>query len=159
MRRERSDRLAADDPIMRADGLALGRLTTIGLTLAAIGWVLLLGEATVADILPAKPARIVSPTFHADLCDIARCIIGSGFALAVVGALHTGFGALNRFFEAVLLRSAQRQGGPRDTVREEPVAAAPPEHGYRKLPDGSVEVDTILGTRRFETVAEARAFI
>ena len=161
MTRGRPDRIAADDLLTtRGDGLALGRLTVIGLTLAAIGWALLLGEAGVADILPARAGRNVSPTFHADLCEIAMCIIGSGFALALVGALQTGFGALNRFFEAVLMRSAQRQGAPQPTVRDEPVAPpTAPEQAYRKLPDGSVEVDTILGTRRFKSVAEARAFI
>ncbi len=143
------------------DGVAVGRLTAIGLTLAGIGWALLLGEAAVADILPAGAGHALmarEPTFHADLREIAKCIIASGFALAIVGALQTGFGALNRFFEAVLLRSAQRQSAP-VVMREEPAAAPAPERPYRKMPDGSVEVDTILGTRRFNSVAEARAFI
>ncbi len=140
------------------DGLAIGRLTAIGLILAGIGWALLLGEATVADVLPAGHASARPPTFHADLCVIAECVIASGFALAIVGALQTGFGALNRFFEAVLMRSAQRQAPV--VMRDEPVVDAPmPERPYRKMPDGSVEVDTILGTRRFTSVAEARAFI
>ena len=141
------------------DGMGIGRLGAIGLILAGIGWALLLGEATVADIVPAGHASARAPTFHADLCAIAECVIASGFALAIVGALQTGFGALNRFFEAVLMRSAQRQGAP-VVMREEPAAEAPtPERPYRKMPDGSVEVDTILGTRRFSSVAEARAFI
>ena len=148
-------------PMSGRDGLAIGRLSAIGLTLAGIGWALLLGEAAVADILPVGAGHALSsrePTFHADLCDIAKCIIASGFALAIVGALQTGFGALNRFFEAVLMRSAQRQGPP-VAMREEPTAPPPAERPYRKMPDGSVEVDTILGTRRFSSVAEARAFI
>lgn len=141
------------------DGMAIGRLGGIGLVLAGIGWALLLGEATVADMVPAGHAPARAPTFHADLCAIAGWIIASGFALAIIGALQTGFGALDRFFEAVLMRSAQRQGAP-VAMREGPVAEAPmPERPYRKMPDGSVEVDTILGTRRFSSVAEARAFI
>ena len=158
-------RRSTDDTVTRGaggDGLAIGRLTAIGLILAGIGWALLLGEAAVADILPAGASHAWpagAPTSHADLCAIAECIIASGFALAIVGALQTGFGALNRFFEAVLTRSAQRQGAPA-VMREEPVTEpSAPERPYRKMPDGSVEVDTILGTRRFKSVAEARAFI
>ena len=145
----------------RSDGLGMGRLTAIGLILAGIGWAMLLGAAAVADILPGGPIHAWisrEPTFHADLFDIAKCITASGFALAIVGALQTGFGALNRFFEAVLLRSAQRQNAP-VVMREDPAAAPTPERPYRKMADGSVEVDTILGTRRFASVAEARAFI
>ena len=140
-------------------GVALGRLTAIGLILAGIGWALLLGEVAVVDVMPAGHAATRAPTFHADLSAIAECVIASGFALAIVGALQTGFGALNRFFEAVLMRSAQRQGAP-TVMREDASAGAPaPERPYRKMPDGTVEVDTILGTRRFSSVAEARAFI
>lgn len=141
------------------DSLQTGRLTYLGLTVAGIGWALLLGETTVADVL-TKGARAVPPTFHADLLDIAKCIIASGFALAVVGALQAGFGTLNRFFEAVLSRSAQRTA---ESESVEPVASAPAPSSkrprYRMLPDGSVEVETIVGTRRFDSLAEARDFI
>lgn len=169
------------------DGREIGRLTWIGLVLAGIGWALLLGETASVDILAMR--RPVVPTFHADLADIAKCLVASGFGLAVVGALQTGFGALNRFFEAVLMRSAQRAmpspgQAPGDVtpvqvtpvqvtpvqatpVRATPVQATPrpdaarkpSKRPYRLLADGSVEVDTILGTRLFETMAEARDFI
>ncbi len=160
MTRRHADRSFATQASGR-DGLAIARLSAIGLTLAGIGWAMLLGAAAVTDVLPAGAGHVLSarePTFHADLCEIAECIIASGFALAIIGALQTGFGALNRFFEAVLMRSAHRQGAP-VAMREEPMVPPPPERAYRKMPDGSVEVDTILGTRRFSSVAEARAFI
>ena len=143
------------------DTLEVGLLTWIGLILAGIGWALLIGEATIVDVLPLKVARPVPTTFHADLFEIAKCVIASGFALAIVGALQTGFGTLNRFFSAVLMRSTQRN--PVGQRREQTIVeSAPPtreRRPYRTLPDGSVEVDTILGTRRFETMSEAREFI
>jgi hypothetical protein len=148
-----------DGAMLRMESRDIGRLSWIGLTIAGIGWIILLGEATVVDILPIKATRPVSPTFHADLCDIAKCLIASGFGLAVVGALQTGFGALNRFFEAVLMRSSQRAAPPAPTVVREAPPVPPAERTYRRLPDGSVEVETILGTRRFKTMAEARDFI
>ena len=133
------------------------RLTWIGLILAGIGWALLLGEITLADLLPSgKLPHPASPTFHADLLAVAQCLIGSGFALALIGALQSGFGILGRFFTAVLTRSGQR--GP---ARVEPLVATTEREGrpYRILPDGSVEVETIVGTRRFSDMDEARDFI
>ena len=132
------------------DALEISRLTWIGLVVAGLGWALMIGEAASADI--GRGAR-TSASLHADLLDIAKCLIGSGFALALIGALQSGFGTLNRFFEAVLSRSAQRASGP---------APAPPPRDrrpYRTLADGSVEVETILGTRRFATMHEAADFI
>ena len=161
---------ANDEPSIIGES-EIGRLTWIGLILAAIGWALLLGEATIADIVTVKAARPITPTFHADLLDVAKCLIGSGFALAIVGALQTGFGVLSRFFDAVLTRSGQRNAGasqPEPTIvpRESRTADRAPREPrvserrpYRTLPDGSVEVETILGTRRFDTMAQAREFI
>ena len=135
------------------DTFRIGRLSWIGLILALIGWVLLLAEAVSADIVPLRWARLATPTFHDDLFQIAKCLIGSGFGLAIVGCLQNGFGALNRFFGAVLTRSSQRTG--------QAVGETAPENRrpYRTFPDGSVEVETIVGTRRFESMAQAREFI
>ncbi len=144
------------------DALEVGRLTWIGLTLAGIGWAALIGEATVADILTVKAARPLPATFHADLIDIAKCIIASGFGLAVIGALQSGFGTLNRFFNAVLARSAQRftpQPQSESIVVDATAAPARDRRPYRTLADGSIEVETIVGTRRFATMREAREFI
>ena len=91
------------------DAGRFGRLTWLGLLVAAIGWALLLG-ATVAG------ARL-APSSRADFVEIARCLVGSGFALALIGTLQTGFGALNRFFSAVLTRSGPRLPDPRRRLR------------------------------------------
>ena len=143
------------------DALALSRLTWIGLVVAALGWALMIGEAAVADV--SRVAR--APSLHGDLVLIAACMIGSGFGLAIVGALQSGFGTLNRFFEAVLSRSTQRASSATSVPRSAPVVgAATPSplrerRPYRTLADGSVEVETILGTRRFATMHEAAEFI
>ena len=137
--------------------LEIGRLTWIGLILAAIGWIFLLGATALSDIVTARWARPLTPTFHADLLDIGKCLIGSGFALAIIGGLHTGFGTLNRFFAAVLSRSTNRQAAEPPP----PPFAAPHDarRPFRTFPDGSVEVETIVGTRRFANMADAREFI
>ena len=154
--------------------LEIGRLTWIGLALAALGWAMILGETTVSAILFLRTGRAAPPAFHADLLEIGKCVIASGFGLAVVGALQTGFGTLNRFFGAVLLRSGRRDGvsppaaaqpvsRPIEPVMDRPVERSAPasikRRPYRMFPDGTVEVETILGTRLFSTMAEARDFI
>ena len=152
-----SARQAADDTAA-FKALEVGRLTWIGLVIAGLGWALMIGEATVADVLPAHATHVPSG-LHGDLFDIARCVIGSGFGLAIIGALHSGFGTLNRFFAAVLTRSSQRTS----PAPAPDIAGTSPKQRerrpYRMLADGSVEVETILGTRRFATMREARDFI
>ena len=152
MKRSPDDRLGA---------VGLGRLGWTGLILAAIGWALLLAKAALADVAGARGTFAVTGALRDDVGEIARCLIASGFALAVIGCLQNGFGALNRFFDTVLARS-----GPGRPARPAPPTmaqdAAGPIHDarpYRTFPDGSVEVETILGTRRFATMAQARDFI
>ena len=139
--------------------LEIGRLTWLGLSVSLIGWVLLIAVTAMADALTLRFAR--SPVFHDDLVAIAKCLIASGFALAAIGTLQAGFGALDRFFGAVLLRSGARAVEPQPV----PYDAGPApsvelsRRPYRTFADGSVEVDTILGTRRFATMGDARDFI
>ena len=143
------------------DALEINRLTWIGLIVAGIGWAALIGEATVSDVLVSKVPRAMPPTFHADLFDIAKCVIASGFGLAIIGALQSGFGTLNRFFSAVLIRSSQRAPRGMESNVAAPPSSAPvrERRPYRLMADGSVEVETIVGTRRFATMHEAREFI
>jgi hypothetical protein len=141
------------------DALEVGRLTWIGLAVAGIGWAVLLGETAIVDVLTLKVPRPLPPTFHVDLIDIAKCIIGSGFGVATIGALQSGFGTLNRFFSAVLVRSEQRTAAQTGPVVDSAAASGRGHRPYRTLPDGSIEVETILGTRRFATMREARDFI
>lgn len=145
----------------------LGVLTWMGLVVVAVGWALLVLSIVFADLLIAKAPRLMPPVLHADLIEISRCVIVTGFGLAVLGALQAGFARLDRTFGFMQARSTMA-----DEPRLEPAfaASAPsapervaPGQGkrrpYRIFADGSVEVDTIVGTRLFKTMAEAREFI
>lgn len=156
------------DGVSRAfDAGHLGRLTWLGLLVVVIGWALLLATTVLTERLAAKAGLSNAQSFHGDLVEIARCLIGSGFALALIGALQTGFGALNRFFSAVLTRSAPRAAPVQTAPIQATMAptvdrAAEPlreRRPYQILADGSVEVETIVGTRRFDCMDEARDFI
>jgi hypothetical protein len=159
MIRQRRGREAADDASL--DQLRIGRMTWTGFVVVAGGWAALLGTTTLSDVLLAK--HPLSAAIHADLTQVSICLILSGFGLAIVGALHTGFGTLNRFFSAVLNRSVRRDVGSVEPVvdRPQPAPAKPAgqRRPYRLMADGSVEVETIVGTRIFRTMAEAREFI
>jgi hypothetical protein len=159
---------AHEAPKAEFDAMKIGRVTWVGLTLAVIGWAMLLGETAIADFMTIQNPRVLPATFHNDFVDVAKTLIFSGFGLALVGSLQTGFGALNRFFEAVLVRSGQKSQSqalavaPVTEAYTREVAPDPsPRMGrpYRTFPDGSVEVETIVGNRRFRSMDEARDFI
>ncbi len=85
------------------------------------------------------------------------------FGIAILGTLQMGFGALNRFFQAVLVRTA-----PPPTKAEAPQLAHQrkiiergwvKDRAYVLFSDGSVEVETMLGRRRFPSLQEAQEFI
>ena len=141
-----------------SESFGVGRLGWIGLICAAIGWALLLAEAALADIVSVKGTRPIAQMFHDDIFSVAKCLIGSGFGLAIVGGLQNGFGALNRFFRdrPHTIEPAHDAGASCSGRDGNPTMKSDP---YRTLPDGSVEVETILGTRRFATMSQAREFI
>lgn len=155
-------------------GAGVNRLKVFGFGLVILGWVILLGDLTLSDSVLKAGSLVAVLALKADIVTLAQCLLLTGFGLAVLGALKDGFGALNRFFDAVL----QRSSGPRPTpmpaaAEAETVVAAVPngsdrspsaaaqnrDRNYTILPDGSVEVDTLLGTRIFATLDEARDFI
>lgn len=158
---------AQDRPQPAFDAMKIGRVTWLGLTGAVVGWAMMLGHTAIADFITAQDPPVLPPTFHDDFMDVSRTLIYSGFGLALVGSLQTGFGALNRFFEAVLVRSGQKTPAsvlPPAPIeegfrREEPVEAPRIGRPYRTFADGSVEVETIVGNRRFRSMVEARDFI
>ena len=172
----------------------------------ALGWALLLAAAPAIEIIANVTGRSVGA--FANMGAIAECTIITGFGLAIVGALHTGFSALNGFFGAVLERTATRRL-PEADVEEARVALPAKEHrivpakeaklvaakdaksveakepqsahvkleptvqkakkivergrvkdrAYILFGDGSVEVETLLGLRRFSSLSEAYEFI
>jgi hypothetical protein len=160
--------------------MAIGRFTWFGMTLVGLGWVVLVADMLISEaaLRPGNLVAVVS--LRSDVVTVAQTGIVSGFALAIYGALREGFGALNRFFEAVLQRSTAPRPAPAPVhhMEAEPAEAVPvgtpgpaagSEHGlhggrikdrnYVILANGSVEVETLLGTRIFATLDEARDFI
>lgn len=193
--------------VRTSEPIAFGKLTWSGLMVAAFGWMLLLSGGSVQMLLSANAPSIGQ---------IALCTIISGFSLAVLGALQTGFGALARFFETAMQRAMSRpeqnlpvayeaptpilrdisQPAPRRAlavrpapVRTEPLVVAPPriapdivapvrtpaaakptqrkvrergwwkDRAYTVFHDGSVEIETLLGLRRFSCMDDAQEFV
>ena len=188
--------------------MAFSKMTWSGLMVVAFGWMLLLSGGSI-QLLLSSSAPSVSV--------IAECTIVSGFGLALLGALQTGFGALSRFFDSVLQRKATRQDTGAGHIyeapsmrneppsassyravavrptRTEPVIAAPQraapmrvapvkmapakvaaaktqprkvqergwwkDRAYTIFHDGSVEIETLLGLRRFACMTDAQDFI
>jgi hypothetical protein len=128
--------------------------------IVALGWALLFSAAQLTDLMVISRYIGVGAL---NIADIAQCTILSGFGIAILGALQSGFGALNKFFEAVLVRTAQsptkavasQQTHPRKIVERGWVK----DRAYILFIDGSVEVETLLGRRLFPSVQEAQEFI
>ncbi len=153
------------------------RLTWIGLTVAGLGWALLAGTVMTGESTLRSGSLVAVLSVRSDVVTLAQTAIVSGFGLALVGGLRSGFGTLNRFFAAALQRSGAPRPAPVVTpvepddiepamapivpARERfvPAAKGKQKHNYVIRPDGSVEVETLLGTRIFATMEEARGFI
>lgn len=175
--------------------MTFDRLTWIGFIIVGAGWVLLLSAAQLSDAAAHLSGRPLEPASGANFAAIAQSTILSGFGVGVIGALQSGFGALNRFFAAVLARSGQAraqasampgaypaaqtaapaanhraaqsaQSAPRAIARPQPAPARKilergwvKDRAYVLFADGSVEVETMLGRRKFPSLREAQDFI
>lgn len=132
------------------------RLTWAGLMIVALGWSLLLSAPRLAQLVvfPGPP-----PQFDV----IAQFTILSGFGIAVLGALQTGFGALNKFFDAVLAKTAQAgaKANAQPAARQRKILERGwvKDRAYVLFTDGSVEVETMLGRRQFPSLQDAQEFI
>ena len=158
-----------------SDGRPRGRLTALGLGLVVIGWAILVADLALGEAVLKVGSLVAVLSIKADIVVLAQTLVLTGFGMALLGALRDGFGALNRFFDAVLQRAATPRPAPMPEPSEPEdavvvpspstdlrAAAAPPpkrERNYVVRPDGSVEVETLLGTRVFATLDEARDFI
>ncbi|HLH10393.1 MAG TPA: hypothetical protein VKV77_00780 [Methylovirgula sp.] len=136
--------------------MSFDKMTWIGLMVVALGWALLLSGAPTVEIVAKLLGHGALPF---DLPVIAQATILTGFGLAVLGALQTGFGALKNFFDTVLERTAkpgqQNLSRPVNVVQRGRLKDRP----YVLFGDGSVEVETLLGLRRFASFKEAHEFI
>ena len=152
------------------------RFTRFGLLLSAAAWLALL----VGIIAPATGFWPRYNDVASGLVTLGQSALASGLAIALLGGLRDGFAALDRFFAAVLARSVPpAKSVQQKAVVEPPQAAnaarkrpALPPHSAPKIEegfigtrafvlyaDGVVEAETMLGHRRFESMAVARAFI
>ena len=120
--------------------MAFDKLTWIGFIIVAAGWALLF----------STPQLNSAGAMRLDFALVAQSVIMCGLGLAVIGALQTGFGALNKFFDAVAARSqlakahvggavATREAAP---GRTEPTIVAsarthPSQHSQPKPPSAT----------------------
>jgi hypothetical protein len=181
----------------KARTLQFGKLTWIGLMIVTLGWTLLLSGLSLADIVTLVSGHASPAVMSISMAVVAQSTILTGFGLAILGLLQTGFSALNRFFDSVLERTAKRQDfdhslehaeaaprvmTPAQTYRTASVSAAAQapkpaqaaaaktrgkivergllkDRAYVRFGDGSIEVETLLGLRRFPSLREATEFI
>jgi hypothetical protein len=138
------------------------RLTWVGFMIAALGWALLFSAPQLAEILASFTGRSMN-VGYLSMPTIALCTVLTGFGVAILGALQTGFGALNKFFESVLERTARSGANGLAKRPEQPRKII--ERGWLKdrayvlFIDGSVEIETMLGRRLFPSLQEAQEFI
>lgn len=153
--------------------MAFERLTWVGFMIVPAGWALLFSAPHLGGSADSARATI-------DFSAVAQSLIVCGLGIAVIGALQTGFGALNKFFETVALRAQQGRGGGapgpatggagRGAARQKSPAPQGPtrrvlergwvkDRAYVQFVDGSVEVDTMLGRRLFPSLKDAQEFI
>jgi hypothetical protein len=136
------------------------RLTWLGFMITALGWTLLLSAPHFVELFTSVTGR---PNAYLNAPAIAECTILSGFGIAILGALQTGFEALNKFFQSAL----ERTGNARSKAKGQlsPQQKKIVERGriknrsYVLYLDGTVEVETMLGRRIFSSLQDAQEFI
>lgn len=165
----------------RRGGAPRNRFVTFGLAMVVLGWLVLVADLLLSDAMLQAGRLVAVLSLKGDIATLAQLLVLTGLGLAILGGLREGFGVLNRFFDTVLQRSqaSRPQDGaepvefdaedddlpahhaPAHHAPERPAAERTPvqARNYTILPDGSVEVDTLLGTRIFASMDEARDFI
>jgi hypothetical protein len=138
--------------------MAFDRLTWIGFMIVALGWAMLLSGAPTLQFFVAA----IGHKLPFDMPAISQATILSGFGLAILGALQTGFGALKQFFDRVIERTARPSETP--PQRKNPDIKVVERGRLKDRPyvlfgDGTIEVETLLGLRRFTSFRDAREFI
>lgn len=138
------------------------RLTWIGFMIVAMGWALLFSASQLTDLLLNVTGRSANGGYI-NIPSVALCAILSGFGIAILGALQTGFGALNKFFTSVLERTAKPRA---NAIAHQPTQPKKiiergwvKDRAYVLFMDGSVEVETMLGRRLFPSLRDAQEFI
>jgi hypothetical protein len=147
--------------------MASSRLTSLGLLLAALGWLLLLFGGQLSQLSTSLMGRPLPLAIDPGRTDVSQSLILSGFGLAILGTLRAGLATLRQFFEAVLQRSAAAKAqsaaampsidpvDPSTVVERGWIGDRP----YARFADGCVEVETLLGVRRFTSFNDAEDFV
>jgi hypothetical protein len=142
--------------------MILDRLTWVGFMIVALGWALLISAPQLAELLMNLTGHAMNAGYL-NTPTIALCTVLTGFGLAILGALQTGFGALNKFFESVLERTA-RSGA--NVLATRPVQSRKiiergwlKDRAYVLFMDGSVEIETMLGRHLFPSLQDAQEFV
>jgi hypothetical protein len=157
-----------------------------GLVIAGLAWALLIWAIVAPDPLVKIIGQSGPSLGQHYLVTLAECGLFTGFVAILVGALQAGFGALDRFFEAILRRSSKQEQSPpparkvvaearpenRQVIASSEKPAARPKPApritdegflrgrtYALYSDGSVEVETLLWRKRFETMDAAIAYL
>lgn len=126
--------------------------------LAFMGWIAIAPEALLDMV-----GRSGSALGQHHLLTLTQATLMTGLTIAIVGALQIAADALSPHSEAVRKGSRQLAGpsGPprpgRDLdIAEEGILAG---RAYKTYADGTVEMNTLLGRREFESMAHAVAFL
>jgi hypothetical protein len=143
------------------------KLTSLGALLAVLGWALLLFGGQISLVVNGLLSRPLPLAIDPGRTDVAQSLIFSGFGLAILGTLRAGLKTLRLFFEAVLQRAAAARAQPAapPPVVEPVDPSAVVERGwirdrpFARFADGSVEIETLLGVRRFTNFADAEDFV
>ena len=77
------------------------RLTSIGLGIVALGWVVLVADMTVTEAMLRAGNLVAIISLRSDIVTIAQTAILTGFGLALFGALRSGFATLGKGFGAL----------------------------------------------------------
>lgn len=192
--------------LRKARTLQFGKLTWVGLMIVALGWALLISGVSLVDLVNRFSGHASPALISLNMGVLAQSTILTGFGIAILGLLQTGFSALNRFFDSVLERTAKREETDRGPACVEPnvrlttpaqmpskplpsqqvssqqvssqqvssqrqAAAVPKPRGkivergmlkdraYVLFGDGTIEIETLLGLRRFQSLREAAEFV
>ena len=135
--------------------MALNGLSRFGLLLLALGWALLIAGAFAADLQGDPIGALLARRI--DLQQVGEMAIVTGLGLALLGALRSGFGSLNRFFR--IMEQGIETHRPPASEAEAIENGLIRDRGYVLFADGTVEVETLLGPRRFASLDEAQEFI
>ena len=81
------------------------RLTSIGLGIVALGWVVLVADMTVTEAMLRAGNLVAIISLRSDIVTIAQTAILTGLGLALFGAVRSGFAALGKGLGAVPERS------------------------------------------------------